>query len=349
MTDHLRPPDSGARAAATTRLDELTKPKGSLGRLEELAIWAAGVQGTCPPHPFRKPSLVIFVGDHGVARTIGTSAYPPEVTAQMVRSFVAGTAAVNAIADVANVDVRVVDVSVDAEPDYLADVAPQVATHRIRRGTGSIHAEDAMSREEAQAAFDLGARIADEHIDAGSDLLIAGDMGIGNTTPAAALVGVITKHNAAAVTGPGTGIDDATWMRKAGAIRDAMRRGRAVRDDPMALLATVGGPDFAAIAGFLHRSAIRRTPVILDGTISTAAALVVDRIEPKARLWWLAGHRSVEPAHGFALERLGLEPLLDMEMRLGEGTGAVLALPIVQAAITCIAQMNTFDEAGISR
>jgi nicotinate-nucleotide--dimethylbenzimidazole phosphoribosyltransferase len=138
-------------------------------------------------------------------------------------------------------------------------------------------------------------------------------------------------------------------MRKAGAIRDAMRRGREVRDDPMALLATVSGPDFAAIAGFLHRSALRRTPVILDGTISTAAALVVDRIEPKARLWWLAGHRSAEPAHGLALERLGLEPLLDMEMRLGEGTGAVLALPIVQAAITCIAQMNTFDEAGVSK
>jgi nicotinate-nucleotide--dimethylbenzimidazole phosphoribosyltransferase len=349
VTDHLKPPDSRARAAATTRLDELTKPKGSLGRLEEVAIWAAGVQGACPPQPFRKPSLVIFVGDHGVARTIGTSAYPPEVTAQMVRSFVAGTAAVNAIAGVANVDVRVVDVSVDADPDYLADVAPQVAAHRIRRGTGSIHAEDAMSSAEAQAAFDLGARIADEHIDAGADLLIAGDMGIGNTTPAAALVGVITKHNAAAVTGLGTGIDDATWMRKAGAIRDAMRRGREVRDDPMALLATVSGPDFAAIAGFLHRSALRRTPVILDGTISTAAALVVDRIEPKARLWWLAGHRSAEPAHGLALERLGLEPLLDMEMRLGEGTGAVLALPIVQAAITCIAQMNTFDEAGVSK
>ena len=349
MADHLTPPDSRARDAATTRLDELTKPKGSLGRLEELAIWAAGVQGVCPPQPFRKPSLVIFVGDHGVARTIGTSAYPPEVTAQMVRSFVSGTAAVNAIANVADVDVRVVDVSVDADPDYLADVAPQVAAHRIRRGTGSIHAEDAMSSEEAQAAFDLGARIADEHIDAGADLLIAGDMGIGNTTPAAALVGVITKHNAAAVTGLGTGIDDATWMRKAGAIRDAMRRGREVRDDPMALLATVSGPDFAAIAGFLHRSALRRTPVILDGTIPTAAALVVDRIEPKARLWWLAGHRSVEPAHGFALERLGLEPLLDMDMRLGEGTGAVLALPIVQAAITCLAQMNTFDEAGVSR
>jgi nicotinate-nucleotide--dimethylbenzimidazole phosphoribosyltransferase len=349
VTERLASPDSQARAAAAQRLDELTKPQGSLGRLEDVAIWAAGVQGTCPPHPFRKPSLVVFVGDHGVARTIGTSAYPPEVTAQMVRSFIAGTAAVNAIAGVADIDVRVVDVSVDADPDYLTDIAPQVVAHRIRRGTGSIPTEDAMSHEEAQAAFDLGAQIADEHIDAGSDLLIAGDMGIGNTTPAAALVGVITKHNAATVTGLGTGIDDATWMRKAGAIRDAMRRGRVVRDDPMALLATVTGPDFAAIAGFLHRAAVRRTPVILDGTIPTAAALVVDRMEPKARLWWLAGHRSAEPAQGFALERLGLEPILDMQMRLGEGTGAALALPIVQAAIACIASMHTFDEAGVSR
>jgi nicotinate-nucleotide--dimethylbenzimidazole phosphoribosyltransferase len=331
------------------RLNDLTKPPGSLGRLEEIAIWAAGVQGQCPPQPFRKPSLVIFVGDHGVARTIGTSAYPVEVTAQMVRSFVAGTAAVNALAGVADVDVRVVDVSVDADADYLDDVAPQVVAHRIRRSTGSIHIEDAMTHEEAQTAFDLGAHIADEHIDAGTDLLIAGDMGIGNTTPAAALIGVITKHNAAEVTGLGTGIDDATWMRKAGAIRDAMTRGRAVRDDPMALLAAISGPDFAAIAGFLHRAALRRTPVILDGTIPSAAALVVDRMEPRARFWWIAGHRSVEPAHNFALERLGLEPLLDLQMRLGEGTGAALAVPIVQAAIACIAQMHTFDEAGVSR
>jgi len=349
VPDRPPAPNSSARERAAQRLDELTKPRGSLGRLEELAIWVAGVQGQCPPQPFHSPQLVIFVGDHGVARTIGTSAYPPEVTAQMVRSFIAGTAAVNAIAQVADVSVRVVDVSVDAEPDYLDDVAPQVAAHRIRRGTGSIHIEDAMTRDEAQAAFDLGERIADEHIDAGGDLLIAGDMGIGNTTPAAALVGVITAHNAAAVTGLGTGIDDATWMRKAGAIRDAMRRGRAVRDDPMALLAAVSGPDFAAIAGFVHRAAVRRTPVILDGTIPTAAALVVDRMEPKARHWWIAGHRSVEPAHDLALERLGLTPLIDMQMRLGEGTGAALALPIVQAAIACIAQMHTFDQAGVSR
>jgi nicotinate-nucleotide--dimethylbenzimidazole phosphoribosyltransferase len=340
-------PDSAMRAAAAARMDELTKPIGALGRLEEIAIWAAGVQGANPPQPFRKPAHVIFVGDHGVAER--TSAYPSAVTAQMVRAFLRGTAAANAIADIADVDVRVIDVSVDAEPEYVADIAPNIAQHRIRRSSGAIDVEDAMSADEAQAAFDLGARIADEQIDAGCDCLIAGDMGIGNTTPAAALIGLITKRDAAAVTGLGTGINDQVWMRKAAVVRDAMRRGRPYANEPMALLATVSGPDFAALAGFLHRAAERRTPVILDGTIPTAAALVVDRMHPGARSWWLAGHRSSEPAHTIALERLDLAPILDLQMHLGEGTGALLAFPIVQAALACAARMETFDEAGVSR
>ena len=340
-------PDRAAREAAAARLDQLTKPSGSLGRLEELAIWAAGVQGQCPPEQFRKPAVVVFVGDHGIAQR--TSAYPGSVTAQMVRAFLRGTAAINVIAHVLDMDVTVIDVAVDAAPDYLADLAPAIADRRVRRSTGQIDVEDAMTIEETHAAFDVGTQVADEHIDRGCDLLIAGDMGIGNTTPAAALVGVLARKDASLVTGFGTGIDDATWMRKAGIVRDAMRRGRPHRSEPMTLLATMTGPDIAAMVGFLLRSAERRTPVILDGTIPTAAALLVDAMDPKARMWWVAGHRSVEPAHTIALQRLDLTPLLDMQMRLGEGTGAALAVPILRAAIACIADMQTFDEAGIPR
>jgi len=340
-------PDRAAEAAAATRLDALTKPQGSLGRLEALAIWAAGVQGRCPPEPFRKPAVVIFVSDHGVAAR--TSAYPPEVTAQMVRTFLSGTAAINAITGVADIDVRVVDVGVDADPDYLADLAPAVAQHRVRRGTNPIDTADAMTVAEAQQAFDVGKQIADEQIDAGCDLLIAGDMGIGNTTPAAALIGVVTRNDASVVTGAGTGIDDAGWMRKAAVVRDAMRRGRPHLGEPLRLLATMGGPDFAAMTGFLVRAAERRTPVILDGTVVTAAAVIADRVDPKARQWWVAGHRSVEPAHTIALDRLDLTPILDLHMHLGEGTGAALAVPVIQSAIACITSMQTFDEAGITR
>jgi nicotinate-nucleotide--dimethylbenzimidazole phosphoribosyltransferase len=205
-----------------------------------------------------------------------------------------------------------------------------------------------MSLEEAQASFSLGRRIADEEVDSGADLLIPGDMGIGNTTPAAALIGLLTNLDPAKVTGHGTGINDATWMRKCAVIRDAMRRGRPVVADPIALLAAIGSPDFAAMTGFLLQAAIRRTPVILDGTISGACALVADRMDFRAKTWWLAGHRSTEPAHTAALDRLDLEPIIDYGLRLGEGTGALLALPIIQSAIATLSEMATFGEAGVS-
>jgi nicotinate-nucleotide--dimethylbenzimidazole phosphoribosyltransferase len=341
-------PDEQARTAAQARQLILTKPTGALGRLEDLSIWASSVQGVCPPHLFERPRVVIFVGDHGVARTAGTSAYPPEVTAQMVLNFITGGAAVNVLARQSGATVRVVDVSVDSDPSYVADNAPDVVAHRIRRGSGSIDHEDAMSLEEAQASFSLGRRIADEEVDSGADLLIPGDMGIGNTTPAAALIGLLTNLDPAKVTGHGTGINDATWMRKCAVIRDAMRRGRPVVADPIALLAAIGSPDFAAMTGFLLQAAIRRTPVILDGTISGACALVADRMDFRAKTWWLAGHRSTEPAHTAALDRLDLEPIIDYGLRLGEGTGALLALPIIQSAIATLSEMATFGEAGVS-
>ena len=342
-------PDDAARAAGAERQSRLTKPTGSLGRLEELSLWLCAAQGVCPPRPLERVRVVVLAGDHGVARTAGTSAYPPEVTAQMLLNFLAGGAAVNVLARQNGATVRVVDVAVDVDWAELGAAVPEdVVRDKVRRGSGSIDREDAMTREDAEAAFALGVRIADEEVDAGADLLIPGDMGIGNTTPAAVITGLYTNLDAASVVGRGTGIDDATWMRKTAAVRDAMRRGRPVKGDPMALLTTVGGADIAAMTGLLLGAAARRTPVLLDGVVSCAAALVAHRISFRAREWWLAGHRSTEPSATAALERLRLDPIVDYGLRLGEGTGALVALPVLAAAGATLREMATFDEAGVS-
>jgi nicotinate-nucleotide--dimethylbenzimidazole phosphoribosyltransferase len=337
-------PDETARMAARERQTTLTKPTGSLVRLEDLSVWLAGVQGSCPTAPLERVRVVVFAADHGVAST-GVSAYPAEVTAQMVRNVHAGGAAVNALARLAGAELRVVDMAVDADLD---DLPASVGEHKVRRGSGRIDIEDALTRAEAERSFDAGIAIADAEIDSGADLLVAGDLGIGNTTPAAALIGALTRNDASAVTGRGTGIDDAGWMRKCAAVRDAMRRGRPVLGDQLQLLATVGGADFAAVTGFLLQAAARRTPVVLDGVMSGACALVAQRVAFRAVDWWVAGHVSGEPAHALALGRLSLEPILDLGLRLGEGTGALLAVPVVKAAATILAEMATFDEAGVA-
>jgi len=341
-------PDRSVAQEAVARWRQLTKPEGALGRLEDLGTWWASVRGACPPAPPQRPVLVIMAGDHGVARTARTSAYPPEVTAQMVRTFLGERAAANAIARQVGARVRVVDVSVDAPEDYVDDLDPAVAASRVLRASGSIDREDAMTLEQSRAAFALGVAVADAEIDAGADLLIVGDMGIGNTTPAAAIIGLLAPADILSVVGRGTGIDDDTWMRKAAAVRDAMRRGKPHRADPLALLAAIGGADMAAMVGVLLGAAARRTPVILDGTVIAAAALIAHRAAYKSRDWWQAGHRSTEPAHAAALGRLDLTPLLDLQMRLGEGTGALLAIPLVSAAAAALADMLTFEEAGVS-
>jgi nicotinate-nucleotide--dimethylbenzimidazole phosphoribosyltransferase len=342
-------PDEAARAEALARQDLLTKPTGALGRLEVCSTWLAAVTGQSPPPPLAHPALAIFAGDHGVARTARTSAYPPEVTAQMVANFVAGGAAATVLARSRGVAVHVVDVAVDVDWAASGLPVPEAVTgERIRPGTGSIDREDAMTRAESVAALQLGARIADRLVDEGADLLIPGDMGIGNTTPAAVLVGLLADLDPAAVVGRGTGIDDATWMRKTAAVRDAMRRGRPLRGDPVGLLAACAGPDLAATTGFLLQAAVRRTPVLLDGVVSLAAALVAHRIAFRAAGWWCASHRSTEPAADAALRRLGLEPLLDLGMRLGEGSGALVALPVLTAAGDLLREMATFESAGVS-
>ncbi|MEV0336064.1 nicotinate-nucleotide--dimethylbenzimidazole phosphoribosyltransferase [Nocardia sp. NPDC050717] len=334
-------PDAQVRAAAEQRQTQLTKPAGSLGTLETLGNWVAACQGVCPPRQFARARVVLFAGDHGVAKH-GVSAYPSEVTGQMVANFLAGGAAVNALAAVAGASVRVADIAVDGDTD------PSVAQHKVRRSSGAIDREDALTEDEVAAALAAGRALADEEIDAGADLLIAGDMGIGNTTPATVLIATLTGTEPVAAVGRGTGVDDAGWIRKVAAIRDAMRRARPVAKDPVDLLRVAGGADFAAMTGFLAQAATRRTPVILDGVVVTAAALVAEDLAAGAKAWWLAGHRSTEPAHDLALKHLRLEPLIDMEMRLGEGSGALTALPILRAAVATLAEMSTFADAGVS-
>src|ERR1700758_510754 len=336
-------PDAEVAAAARERQKSLTKPPGSLGRLEDLSVWVAACQGVCPPRQFERARVVVFAGDHGGAAA-GVSAYPPEVTGQMVANIDAGGAAVNVLARVAGASVQVVDIAVDCDEP----LTPAIGAHKVRRSSANLDIEDPLTFDEARAAVEAGKLIADEEVDAGADLLIAGDMGIGNTTAAATLVAAITGTEPVAVVGRGTGIDDEGWMRKTTAVRNAMYRAGHHADDPLALLRTCGGADLAAMAGFCAQAAVRRTPLLLDGVVVTAAALVADRLAPGARQWWQAGHRSTEPGHELALTALELDPILDLRMRLGEGTGALVALPIVRAAVATLASMATFDEASVA-
>ncbi len=336
------PPDTKAAATARARQDTLTKPPGALGRLEDLSVWVASCQGRCPPTQFERARVVVFAGDHGVAHS-GVSAYPPEVTSQMVANIAGGGAAINALADVAGATVRVADLAVDADA-----LSPQIGAHKVRRGSGDIAVEDALTAAETSDAIDAGRQIADQEVDGGADLLIAGDMGIGNTTAATVLVAALTGIEPVAIVGYGTGIDDTGWVRKTAAVRDALFRATPVASDPLALLRCCGGADLAAISGFCAQAALRRTPLLLDGMAVTAAALVAERLAPGARLWWQAGHRSTEPAHALALAQLGLDPILDLRMRLGEGTGAALALSVLRSAVAALSSMASFASANVS-
>ena len=333
-------PDASAREAATARWDELAKPPGALGRLEPIGAWVAAVQGRCPPLPIEDVRVVVMAGDHGIAAS-GVSAYPPTVTAAMVRTMAAGGAAVNVLARQVGATVTVLDLSVD---DDLDDLGPSVGRHKVRRGTEPMDVTDAMSPQQSLQAFRAGQAVADEAVDSGAALLVLGDMGIANTTPASALVALLTRSEVVDVVGRGSGIDDEAWMRKAAAIRDAMFRAKPALGDPIDLLAATTGPDIAAMAGFVTQAAVRRTPVVLDGLVSSSAALVAQRISFRAPRWFVAGHLSGEPAHARALDRLGLTPLLDVSVRLGEGAGALLAVPLVQTAAVLLADMSALED-----
>lgn len=339
-TEPIAPPDPATVATARQLSDGQAKPLGALGRLEELGAWLAGCQGVCPPRQLDDVRVVVFAGDHGVAAG-GVSAYPATVTPAMVRGISAGVAGVSALARANRVAVRVYDLGVDAD---FGDLAPEVSRFKARRGSGRIDIEDALSRTEAEKALAAGDRIAAEQIADGAQLLIAGDLGIGNTTVAAALIAASYGLPAAAVTGRGTGIDDAALAHKTAVIDAALARARAgdLVADPLNRLAALGSADIAAAVGFMLGAARRGVPVLLDGLIAVAEAVVAASIEPMIVQWLQAGHRSTEPGQSVALERLGLVPLLDLGMRLGEGSGAVAAVPLLRAAVaglTDIAQL----------
>ena len=327
-------PDAAVRAAAAERLAGLATPAGALGRLGDLAVWYAAARGTCPPPVPQQVHAVVFAGDHGVAQH-GVSAYPTAVTPLMVRAVDAGTAGVSVLARQHGVQVRVLDLGVD---DDLAGLPAEVTRHKVRRSSAPLHLEDALTRAEVEAALAVGAEAAAEEVASGAEVLVGGDLGIGNTTPSACLVAALLGQPAAAVTGRGTGVDDDGLLRKREVGAAARARAAQRAGDPVALLAALGGAGLAAHAGFLAAAARLRTPVLLDGVISVACALVADRLAPGAAAWFAAGHRSPEPAQWLALDALGLQPLLDLGMRLGEGSGAVAAVPLLRAAAALLGE-----------
>jgi nicotinate-nucleotide--dimethylbenzimidazole phosphoribosyltransferase len=339
----IRPADETAMAAARDHQARLIKPAGSLGVLEELSVRLAGLAGVCPP-PLPEPATVaVFAGDHGV-HARGVTPWPQEVTAQMVANFVAGGAVVNAFARQNGADVMVVDVGV-AIPLFGG---PNLLDANVRRGTADLTAGPAMTRDQARAAVEVGISVAGALADAGARCLLTGDMGIANTTPAAALIAAFTGAGPAEVTGRGTGVDDDTYARKIAVVAEGLDRNRPDPADPLGTLAAVGGLEHAALAGLILGAAARRVPVVLDGVIAASAALAAAAFAPDAVAAMVAGHRSPEPGAAVALAHLGLTPLLDLGMRLGEGTGAVLALPIVTGAVRVLHDVSTFDSAVVS-
>ena len=337
------PPDAAAMQDARDRQAQLTKPVGSLGVLEDVSVRLAGIQRTCPPVALRHPVVAVFAGDHGVHAQRVTP-WPQEVTAAMIENFRAGGAAVNVLARQAGADVYVVDLGVAAD----LPPGPWLLDHKVRRGTSDLATGPAMSRDEALQGIRAGADVAHRLVDEGYDCLLTGDMGIANTTPSAALVAAFTGAAPAAVVGRGTGVDDPTLARKLAVVTAALRD-RPVTDDPVETLASVGGFEHAGLAGFLLGAAARQVPVVLDGVIAGSAALVASALAPEVVGYCFAGHRSVEPGHQVALDRLGLRPVMDLDLRLGEGTGAVLAFPVVESAGAVLREMATFDSAGVAR
>ncbi|MEV4568998.1 nicotinate-nucleotide--dimethylbenzimidazole phosphoribosyltransferase [Nonomuraea sp. NPDC049419] len=344
----IRPADPGALADARAHQDRLTKPRGSLGALEEVSIRLAGAAGVSPPPMPEPAALAIFAADHGV-HARGVSPWPQEVTVQMVANFLAGGAVANAFAAQAGASVTVVDVGVAADlPD-----APGLIKRKVAYGTADLSAGPAMTVDQAVRGLEAGIQTARDLVDSGARCLITGDMGIANTTASAALVSAFTGRDPAEVTGRGTGIDDETYELKVGIVRQAMRS-HALADvasspsEALRALAAVGGFEHAAIAGFILAGAAARVPVILDGVISGAAALVAAALDPAVTDHCVAGHRSAEPGHGAALDHLGLRPIMDLELRLGEGTGGLLAHPTVCAAVRVLHEVATFDSAGVT-
>ncbi|WP_276355609.1 nicotinate-nucleotide--dimethylbenzimidazole phosphoribosyltransferase [Cohnella caldifontis] len=334
-------PDESARQAAARYLDTLTKPPGSLGRLEELAVQLAGITGELRPDLAAK-AVVVMAADHGVCEE-GVSAFPQEVTAQMVMNFLGGGAAINVLARQAGAAVFCVDIGVKAELSHEA-----LRVRKVRPGTANIARGPAMSREEAARAIEAGIAVARELAGQGFKVLATGEMGIGNTTPSAAMMAVLCGIDAEHTVGRGTGVDDAGVERKRDVIRRAIACNAPDAGDPLDVLGKLGGLDIAGLTGLILGAAAERLPIVVDGFISTVAALTAVRLAPQAIGYLIPSHLSQEQGHRLLLERLGLAPMLDMRMRLGEGTGAALAFPLLDAAVSIMREMATFESAGVS-
>lgn len=333
------PIDDDAAQAAAERHAALAKPQGSLGAIEALGARLAGIAGVSPPPVPTPAAVAVFAGDHGVLAQ-GVTSWPASVTAAMVRTMARGGASINVLAEQVGATVTVVDVGVAEDLSGVAGLRHA----KVRAGTRDLAMGPAMTVDEAMAALDLGAEVATELVAAGAGLLVTGDMGIGNTTPSAALIGSLLGRPAAEVVGPGTGVDAETLRVKSGVVADAIDRTSAWLD-PLAVLASVGGLELAALAGFCVGGAAAGVPVLVDGVIALAGLVTAERLAPGSASRCIAGHRSSEPGATVALEALGLDPVLDLGLRLGEGTGACLAVPIVQAAAAVLRDVATIDEA----
>jgi nicotinate-nucleotide--dimethylbenzimidazole phosphoribosyltransferase len=329
---------------AQVRIDQLTKPPGSLGRLEALAVHLAAIAGTDqPPYP-NQPCVLVFAADHGIAAA-GVSAYPQQVTGQMLANFANGGAAINALARQCQARLIVADLGVAYPP---ADLAASVVRRPVALGTRDFRHGPAMTLQQVRTALSIGAELCTTAIHDGANLVCLGEMGIGNTTSAAALARVFTGVPLEDLVGRGTGIDDAGLARKRMAIEQALAQQQLDRDNPWAVLAGVGGFEIAAMAGAVLAAAAHAVPIVLDGYICGTAALAACALSPAARDYLIASHRSEEPGHRHVLEHLGLKPIAQLELRLGEASGAALVVPIIQAAARCMREMATFDQAGVS-
>jgi nicotinate-nucleotide--dimethylbenzimidazole phosphoribosyltransferase len=338
----IRPLSEDYSGKAQKRLDSLTKPQGSLGRLEEFARRLAAIMENTMPD-LGKKVIFTFAGDHGVADE-GVSAYPREVTRQMVLNFLNGGAGINVLARHAGSEVVVVDIGVD----YGFRKVDGLVSRKVVMGTKNMRKGPAMTRAEAEACIDVGIKLADEYAKNGYGIFGTGDMGIANTTPSAAIAAVLTGKRAPEVTGRGTGIGDDALRNKIRVIEDSIALNKPDPKDAVDVLAKVGGAEIGGIAGLIIGAAANRVPVIIDGFISTAGALLAYCLEPKTGAYMFAAHNSVEKGHKAMLEKLGLRPILDLDLRLGEGTGAALAMLMIEAGLKIYREMATFGDAGVS-
>ncbi|SEF89560.1 nicotinate-nucleotide--dimethylbenzimidazole phosphoribosyltransferase [Paenibacillus sp. UNC499MF] len=338
----IRPLRQEAMEAASVHLDNLTKPPGSLGKLEDMARQLAGITGEVTPDTSRK-AIVVMAADHGVCEE-GVSAFPQEVTRQMVMNFLQGGAAVNVLARHAGAEVVCVDIGVNADLEH-----PDLLSRKVRKGTANMAREAAMSREEALQAIRAGVEVADMLAGQGVRVLATGEMGIGNTTASSALLSVLGGIDVQDAVGRGTGIDDARWLHKQEVVRKAIEINKPDAEDALDALAKIGGLEIAGLTGVILGAAKNACPVVIDGFISSAAALVASRLAPESQPYMIASHQSHEQGHARMLEAVGLSPMLHMDMRLGEGTGAALCFTLMDAAGKIMREMASFESAGVSR